>query len=454
MQSYCAKGLTALLLILFSSVPAYALEIRGSIANDSFIWDPQNFAGFDYDIDSDLGSDTLTTNLWDGNRLDEDEGIIYETSNQNKALSNAKVGDTYGMLRVAEIDNVTGRIMLTNEDNTITLGKNRSIEIMPGISIKTADADELRYYIYKEFIEPGIYEIRGSVADGSYTWTAENFAGFYYDIDDDLGTETLTTDLTDGNNLSGDYPPGIVYTTDAQPHEFDYYDWGRYSVIGFMGDEYFAGYVEDYPDGDYQYRGPIFFEESEDEYSLADEQLEKILMDEDTTRIVKKGESIKLKEGYELVLKGISDDGRVYLNLLNDGQVIDESVISASADNPTLYDKTYLFRKDVGSQENLVIIAVHFRGTYKDEDYAMGFADGIWQISETPLDVSENTVYGKMTIQTVTADSITMDNEDNSITLERKSDIELMPGIHIRTADNETLRYYIYRMVTIGQNSS
>jgi hypothetical protein len=75
-------------------------------------------------------------------------------------------------------------------------------------------------------------------------------------------------------------------------------------------------------------------------------------------------------------------------------------------------------------------------------------------ISETPLDVSEGTVYGKMTIQSVTSDSIVMDNEDNDITLERKSDIELMPGFHIRTADNETLRYYIYRMVTVGQDSS
>ena len=133
MQSYCVKGFAALLLILFAAVPVYALEIRGSVADGSFTWDPKNFAGFDYDIDSDLGSDTLATNLWDGVRLDEDDGIIYETSNQNKALSNAKVGDTYGMLRVAEIDNVTGRILLTNEDNTITLSKNRNIEIMPGI---------------------------------------------------------------------------------------------------------------------------------------------------------------------------------------------------------------------------------------------------------------------------------------------------------------------------------
>ena len=447
MRSYCAKGLTALLLILFSSVPAYALEIRGSIAYDSFIWDPQNFAGFDYDIDSDLGSDTLTTNLWDDNRLYEDDGIIYETSNQNKALSNAKVGDTYGMLRVAEIDNVTGRILLTNEDNTITLRKNRSIEIMPGISIKTADAYELRYYIYKEVIEPGIYEIRGSVANGSYTWTADDFAGFYYDIDDNIKTEELVATISEGNKLLE--PNGVVYTTKVMADDFEYEPWGSYNVIGFMAEKYFAGYI-DTPDS----IEDVLFEESDDENVLSDEQLLQILVDNDDKRTVTSGTPLALEEGYELVLKGISDEGRIYLNLLKDGELVDESFISPSVDSATMRDKTYYYCKDVGSQENLAIIAAHFRTTYKDEDYAMAVVDGIWQISETPLDVSENTVYGKMTIQSVTSDSIVMDNEDTDITLERKSDIELMPGFHIRTADNETLRYYIYRMVTIGQNSS
>jgi S-layer protein (TIGR01567 family) len=355
------------------------------------------------------------------------------------------------MLRVAEIDNVTGRILLTNEDNTITLRKNRSIEIMPGISIKTADSDELRYYIYKEVIEPGIYEIRGSVANGSYTWTAENFAGFYYDIDVNLGTEALTVELNDGNGSIGE-PRGVTYTTTAQPKEFEYYNWGSYSAIGFLGNEYFAGYHESADDD--AWSAPILYDVSEDEFSLADEQLVKILMDEYLNKIVKKGESIKLKEGYELVLKGISDEGRIYLNLLKDGELVDESFISPSVDSATMRDKTYYYCKDVGSQENVAIIAAHFRTTYKDEDYAMAIVDGIWQISETPLDVSEGTVYGKMTIQTVTSDSIVMDNEDNDITLERKSDIELMPGFHIRTADNETLRYYICRMVTVEQDSS
>ena len=32
-------------------------------------------------------------------------------------------------------------------------------------------------------------EIRGKVATGTDTWTADDFAGFYYDLDDDIKTE-------------------------------------------------------------------------------------------------------------------------------------------------------------------------------------------------------------------------------------------------------------------------
>jgi len=82
-------------------------------------------------------------------------------------------------------------------------------------------------------------EIRGEVAYGDFEWTADNFAGFYYDIDDNIGTEKLTTIITEGNKLQE--PCGIVYTTTTQRKDFDYEDWGFYNVIGFQAKKYFAG---------------------------------------------------------------------------------------------------------------------------------------------------------------------------------------------------------------------
>ncbi len=334
-------------------------------------------------------------------------------------------------------------IMMNNEDNDITLSKNKDISLMPGVGIKTADADELRYYLYKEITEPGTYEIRGNVATDTFTWTADNFAGFYYDIDDNIKTEELVATISEGNKLLE--PNGIVYTTKVQPDDFEYEPWGSYNVIGFMAEKYFAGYI-DTPDS----IEDVLFEESDDENILSDEQLLQILVDNDDERTVTSGTPLALEEGYELSISAIDIDGnKVYLELSKDGAVMDSKVISPSSDNAGMKDKTYYYKKDIGDSKDVVIVAAHFKNAFRGADQNLATVDGLWQLSDTPKDVSENTEYDKMTIQTVTADSIAMDIEDNDITLSKNKDITLMPGVSIKTADADELRYYIYKEATI-----
>ncbi|HQE96976.1 MAG TPA: S-layer protein domain-containing protein, partial [Methanothrix sp.] len=78
-------------------------------------------------------------------------------------------------------------------------------------------------------------EVRGHVATGSDSWNAEDFAGFYYDIDDNIKTETLTTTVTDRKLLE---PDGVVYETTAMQDNFDFDAWGDFLVIGFMAEKY------------------------------------------------------------------------------------------------------------------------------------------------------------------------------------------------------------------------
>ena len=461
MKLYWMMGLGIFLMIAFAPISVHALEIRGEVATGDSQWNPQNFAGFDYDIDRDVGTETLTTTLI-YNKLSGDSpyGIVYETRDGTKMFSNAQPDMKYGKLRVSTIDSTTGIITLDNKDNAITLSKNKNVEILPGIFIRTADNDTLRYYIYKNISEPGTYEIRSTVAGtisgqsnlayNTFTWNPQNFAGFYYDIKKDLGTETIRFDLSgdDGKTLSGYAPNGVIYETTTQQKNFAYGDWGSYRVISFLGEKYFAGYIENYED----YYENILYRESTDENSLSDEQLEKILIDDKTRITVKKGESIKLGEGYDLFLSGINSDGQIYLELQKDGKLVEESFLAPSRDGATMADKTYYYRSNVGSQKGLVTIAVHFRSTYKDEERALAVVDAIWQISDTPIDVRADTQYGKMTIRSVDANAgtIVMDNKNNQITLDKKIDVALMPGINLRTANNDTLRFYIYRTEKVG----
>ena len=290
-------------------------------------------------------------------------------------------------------------------------------------------------------------EIRGHVATDSDTWTADDFAGFYYDIDDNIKTEELTTTVTDRKLLE---PDGVVYNTKAMADGFDFDAWGEFLVIGFLADKYFAGYV------DAEGTDDVLFEESDDENVLADEQLLKILVDNDDEMTVTSGTPLKMEEGYELGIKSIDIDGnKVYLELSKDGSVVDSKVISPSKDGASMKDKTYYYKKDVGDSKDVVIVAAHFKNAFRGADQDLATIDGLWQLSDTATDVSENTEYDKMTIQTVTADSIMMNNEDNDITLSNDKDISLMEGVRIKTADPssdepaDTLRWYIYKEVTI-----
>jgi hypothetical protein len=176
--------------------------------------------------------------------------------------------------------------------------------------------------------------IRGTVAEDSFTWTPQNFAGFYYDINQDLGTETLATNLTMGEiakELSGDAPYGITYTTTAQNKIFERDLWGSYKVIGFLGEKYFAGYNKGVDDG-----SSIFYMMSIDNNTLYKHQLEKILMDGKDEMTFASGAPLMLKEGYELTIKTIDPGGnKVYVELSKNGSVVDSKVVTPSKDGAT-----------------------------------------------------------------------------------------------------------------------
>ena len=360
----------------------------------------------------------------------------------------------YDKMTIQTVDPVAKTITMINEDEKITLSKKKDISLMENIRIKTADQDAtpedpLRFYIYKEITEPGTYEIRGAVKDldmPEIDWDVKSFAGFYYDIDDDLGNEKITMTVTGGNVLDED--TGVIYETTAQENDFEFEDWGKYLTIGFWAEEYFAAYVEDTPETAY------LADDSTDINLMADEQLSRVLYDDDDERTFTTGTPLKLKEDYELAIEAIDLDGnKVYVQLMKNGAVVDSAVVEPSKDRAGIKDKTYTYKKDMGDTEKIVIIAVHFKNAFRGADQDLATVDGIWQISDTYTEIEEDTEYDKMTIQTVdpVAKTITMANEDEKITLSKKKDISLMENVRIKTADQDDtpLRFYIYKEATI-----
>jgi len=318
-------------------------------------------------------------------------------------------------------------------------------QLMDGFGIKTADQDQitaedpLRFYIYRNVSEPGENEIRGNVGiveDGTtIKWDPSNFDGFYYDIDDDIGTERIIMTITE---CALDEPNGVMYKTTAQWDDFAFDDWGTFYNIAFMGEEYFAAYVND----------GYLYDNSEDTNLMVDEQLSRVLMNRAESRVIESADVLKLEEGFEVKLFVDNSCKKAFLELYRNGNLIEMDYFDVPG--------TYAYTTDLGESQNVVILALHVADV-NCTDVQTCTVDGIWQISDTVTEIEEDTEYDKMTIQTVDADTktIMMDNEDNKITLSRNKDILLMGDIRLKTADQDEisaedpLRFYIYKPVTI-----
>jgi S-layer protein (TIGR01567 family) len=315
------------------------------------------------------------------------------------------------------------------------------------------------------------FEVRGQVTNlgvNQFTWDNSTFAGFYYDVDKNLGAETLTFSLSDSTPSStilsdqpfaNDYNRGVVYQTVAQPKNFNFKQWGQYNVIGFLGEACFASYDNTVTQSMKDHKESVAYlhDNSQNENLMTDEQISKVLIDDNTEQAVTSSNPLKLKEGYVLSLKSVDATANTaILELTKNSEVIDSKVVAPSRVNATMSDKTYYYKADIGSTANIIQIAVHFKNAFHASDQNLATVDGVFQLSDKPISIKPNQQYDKMSIRNVDATSqiITMDNKDNQITLSKNKDIVLMQNIHIRTANQDRidadnpLRFYIYKLVT------
>ncbi len=250
-----------------------------------------------------------------------------------------------------------------------------------------------------------------------YTWNPMSFYAFYYDVDSNVGNESLTIHLDfplDRNIQRG----SLQYSTTPDSVSFQQSKWGRYSVIGFMADKYFAGYTSDTSKD--LAGNPVS--------PLNSNQLHKILMDDDKQGVISAGSTLTLKEGYVIKVKDVDATGRiVLLSLLKDGGEVDTQPVSQGG--------TYVYSKRVGTVVDLPIIAVRVENVFSGTETSVAFTKGIFQLSESFTSANTGNRYGVMEITAASASGITMENRD-SITLSQGSTVDIMGDIKFIVADN------------------
>jgi S-layer protein (TIGR01567 family) len=337
--------------------------------------------------------------------------------------------DEFGKLNNVNINGATLRI---SNDDTFTLNRDSTDEIAEGLAFKTADtnADTLRFYVMKEITEPGTYEIRGQVATGfgNFVWNATNFAGFYYDLNDDVSTESLSVSDLNKNVI----PAGkLVYQTSVKNVDYQYYNpnagWNKYSVIGFFAEQYI----------------PI-------NNNKAD-KLAKLVLDSDDKYTIRTGEKLDLGEGYALEAKQVDVDGKkVWLEFTKDGEFVDDEIISVDSSNPK--DNTWEVElDDIQGEDNVVVFRVHVNQVFQGAVDSIAQIEGLWLIDyANAMTIESDDEFGKLNNVNINGATLKISNDDD-YTLTRDDDVEIGQGMYFKVADTgaDTLRYYPFVEKTI-----
>jgi S-layer protein (TIGR01567 family) len=251
----------------------------------------------------------------------------------------------------------------------------------------------------------------------NYTWDAQSFSGFYYDLDTGISSENMT--ITD---ISRSIDSGnIKYVTSPTDTKFKHNDWGSYQVIGFMAEKYFAGYTVN--------SLPVIDNIS----PISDGILSKILIDSDDKSSFSSGESLALEEGYSLSVKEVDINGNsVLVDLEKDGKVVDETVVSSGGD--------YIYKTSLGTATDVPVIIIHFGTVFSGAETSAVFVQGIFQISDNYVEVKNGDDFGEMEVKSIGSDEIEMENTNN-IGLNKGETVDLMGNIQIQVANNDTLRF-------------
>ncbi len=355
---------------------------------------------------------------------------IFQISENYRSI---KTGETYDEMEIKSAG--SSGITMKNDDD-VSLDEGEIVDLMGDMKFLVADSGTLRFALYKEILTPGTYDIRGTVYDTDEAtssaptiWDPMNFEGFYYNIDEDLGTEKLEvkntgTSIDDGN---------LVYTTTVQSVRFDYGDWGKYDVIGFMAEKYFAGYVE----------GEVDRDITDDSISLvSNKMLSKILIDSDKKHTVSTGASLELEEGYELKIIQLDVSGdKAQIELIRNGRSVDDGIIS---DTPA----TYTYLRDIGKADDVPVVVIQVDSVFAGTESDMLVIKGVFQISENYKSIENGDTYGEMEVKTTSSTGITMKNDD-SIGLNEGGNTMIMGDIGFMTSDDGN-RYALFVRRTVG----
>ncbi len=353
-----------------------------------------------------------------------------------------------------ELTDLSESLIEFRNDRDLTLTQNSVLPLLDGLELVVLDEPNLIYYPQGDISDYGVQEIRGPVFTGNSTiplhsssgavvgnisarWDYANFSGLFFDPEEALGRETLsvgklsdnTIDLAEPvikNNTFLGISGGLQYNTIVEQTQFKFKPWGYYDMIGFLGLPWFAGY-------DSETSSEIGNVSTIQQYRVI-----QIIQDSDENVPLNAGRALTLGEGYVFDLVSVNED-KAAVALFNNGLLIETAILKSNS--------TYIYKKNADDVNDLPIIAIHVQNVFNDGNNETIIINGLFQISEKnylPVDFGRK--FGDLVILPTPPGYVSMANLEDSIDLGRNKSASIWPGMYIRSADNDTLRYYPYTL--------
>jgi S-layer protein (TIGR01567 family) len=397
------------------------------------------------------------------NNISTDTVQLMYTWAISESVIQIQSGTAYGVFKDAAIAGKT--LALKNSDTTVSLIRDTSIDLMGNLKFKVADSNWLRFYPMIIRDHPGTYELSGTVwydtsaTTAANSWDPINFAGFFYEIKDNLGTENLSIlqmNLAGSGNSIGWLEQrtidksNLIYSTTAQPKGLQVasalglmgnnpaltdlglegagpgraFDGGLYYILGWQGEKQVA------------LNGKVY-------------KLSKLVIEQGTSAADKKtlsiGETWYIGDGWELTANSIDAKAtprQVWVTLTQNGVKKDDRVVSAGTygAKPIV---TYV-EKSLGGETDVPVFV-----TYVDSIFTGATTDMVqlrytWAISENVTQITSSASYGVFKDATIAGagKTLALKNTDTAIDLTRESIIDLMGSLKFKVADSDTLRFY------------
>ena len=258
-------------------------------------------------------------------------------------------------------------------------------------------------------------EIRGEIAVDDIKYDYTNFGAFWYDLNKNHSSETMNVTTTGATRTiaEGD----LVYTCTPRMVKYKNSDlnttYGKYKIIGFLANKYIC-------------------------YDNRTDQLVKLLINWGSSSkvILTMDDPMELPGGYMLSAQEIDLQGdRVWLKLYKDGNEIDNGIIEGG--------DTYTYE----DEDDVLLFSCKIDSVFRGTESNMVVVKFVFMRSDEILDIDGGESFGVMEVKG-TSGSIVLEN-DETITLDKDSEVEIMDGLYFKVADSTNLRYYLAKKICL-----